>query len=108
MKINWRVRLKNLHFWLAFIPTACLLVQQFLALGGIDWQYDTLSAQLIAIVGSIFALLALLGVVEDPTTPGVGDSARAMQYRTPGGPVAEPLVTPHARPGRGKPSGLQS
>ena len=36
-----------------------------------------------AIVGTIFAILALLGVVNDPTTQGVGDSRQALDYDKP-------------------------
>lgn len=84
MKVNWTVRLKNKAFWMAIIPAVCLLVQQVLALAGVDWQYDALSTQLSAIVSALFAVLALLGVVSDPTTPGISDSDRAMHYCSPG------------------------
>ena len=34
-------------------------------------------------MGTIFAILALLGVVNDPTTQGVGDSRQALDYDKP-------------------------
>ena len=34
-------------------------------------------------VGTIFTILALLGIVVDPTTEGVSDSNQAMTYEEP-------------------------
>lgn len=81
--INWRVRLKNKTFWLTAVPAALLLISQILKLFGVEWDYTGLAEQLTAIVGTIFAILALLGVVNDPTTQGVGDSQQALTYETP-------------------------
>ena len=36
-------------------------------------------------VNALFALLALLGVVNDPTTQGTGDSQQALGYQVPKG-----------------------
>lgn len=81
--INWKVRLKNKTFWLTAVPAALLLASQVLKLFGVEWDYSGLSEQLTAIVGTIFAILALLGVVNDPTTQGVGDSRQALDYDRP-------------------------
>ena len=83
MKINWKVRLKNKYFWLAIIPALLILVQQILMLFGIEMDFSALSDQLIAIIGTVFAILALFGVVNDPTTDGVKDSDNAMTYTEP-------------------------
>ena len=83
--INWKVRLKNKTFWLTAVPAVLLLASQILKLFGVEWDYTGLSEQLTAIVGTIFAILALLGVVNDPTTQGVGDSQQALTYETPKG-----------------------
>ena len=37
--INWKVRLRNKAFWLAFIPAALLLVQTVAALFGFVPKY---------------------------------------------------------------------
>lgn len=87
MKINWTVRLKNKSFWLGLIPAALLLVQQVCAIFGIEMDLSPLQEQLVGIVGTVFALLAVLGVVTDPTTPGTSDSDRAMTYTDPGVPA---------------------
>lgn len=86
MKINWKVRIKNKTFWLTIIPMVLLLAQQVCAMFGIQLEIREMGEQLTGIVGTVFAVLALLGVVVDPTTPGVDDSARAMKYEEPGTP----------------------
>lgn len=81
--INWKVRFKNKTFWLAFVPALLLLAQQICALVGVTIDIAGLSAQLVAIIETVFVLLALLGIVTDPTTAGVGDSKLAMTYDKP-------------------------
>lgn len=83
MKINWTVRLKNKAFWLAIIPALLLLVQAVAALFGFSLDLGEIGNKLIAVVEAVFVVLAILGVVVDPTTKGVSDSARAMTYGEP-------------------------
>jgi phi LC3 family holin len=83
MKINWTVRIKNKAFWVAIIPALFLLVQQICGLFGVSVNLGGMSDQLIDIVGTVFAVLAMLGIVTDPTTKGVSDSERAMTYNEP-------------------------
>ena len=86
MKINWKVRWKNKAFWAAVVPAALLLAQAVLQLCGVAWQPEGLSEELLRLVDAAFALLAILGVVADPTTEGWTDSDRAMTYVEPGRP----------------------
>ena len=83
MTVNWKVRIKNKTFWLALVPAVLLLVQVCAAPFGYDWDFGVLSAQLAAIVNALFAVLAILGIVADPTTAGVGDSEQALSYEKP-------------------------
>lgn len=83
MNINWKVRIKNKAFWLALIPALLLLIQQVCAVVGVQLDFGNLQAQLVAIVGTVFTLLAILGIVADPTTAGMGDSEQAMTYTEP-------------------------
>ena len=83
MTINWRVRIKNKNFWLALVPAVLLLVQVCAAPFGYDWDFGVLNAQLAAIANALFAVLAILGIVADPTTAGAGDSEQAMTYTEP-------------------------
>ena len=81
--INWKVRIKNKNFWLSLIPAIILLVQVVAAPFGFTLDLGELGNQLLAIVNAIFAVLVILGIVEDPTTAGVGDSSQAMSYTEP-------------------------
>lgn len=81
--INMTVRAKNKTFWLTLIPAVLLLVQVVAAPFGYQWDFGVLNEQLAAIVNALFAVLAILGVVADPTTEGIGDSAQAMTYDAP-------------------------
>lgn len=83
MKINWLVRLKNKTFWVAIIPAVLLLGQQVCALFGVELNVAGVSDQLIAIVGTVFSVLALIGVVNDPTVASLSDSEQAMTYTEP-------------------------
>lgn len=71
--INWRVRIKNRAFWLSLIPAVLLLLQQALRLCGVDFDPGQLEGQLTGLIGTVFSILALLGIVADPTTPGIRD-----------------------------------
>lgn len=85
MKINWTVRIKNKSFWLSLIPALLLLTQAGAAVFGYALDFGDLGNKLMAFVNSLFAVLALLGVVNDPTTQGIRDSAQALTYQRPKG-----------------------
>lgn len=89
MNINWKVRVKNKVFWVTIIPLALLLVQQVCAIFGVTLDVSGIQEQLVAIVGTVFAILAILGVTVDMTTEGIGDSARALGYDEPYKETAE-------------------
>ena len=81
--INWTVRIKNTTFWLALIPAALLLVQVVAAVFGYTLDLGELGDKLLAVVNALFGVLAILGIVTDPTTKGVGDSTQALTYDKP-------------------------
>ena len=81
--INWKVRIKNKQFWISLIPALALLVQTVAAVFGYTLNLDDLVGKILGVVSAVFAVLAILGVVVDPTTAGIGDSARAMGYDEP-------------------------
>ena len=80
---NWTVRLKNKTFWLALIPAVLLLVQVIAAVFGYQLDLGDLGNKLLDVVNALFAVLAILGIVTDPTTAGVKDSEQAMTYTEP-------------------------
>ena len=83
MKINWTVRLKNKAFWVSIVPAILLLAQQVCGMFGVKIEIAGLSDQLLAIIGTVFAILSLVGVVNDPTVATLSDSKEAMTYTEP-------------------------
>lgn len=82
-RINWKVRIANKTFWLSLIPAALLLVQVVASVFGFTLDLGELGNKLLEVVNALFAVLAIIGVVNDPTTAGVADSQRAMTYAVP-------------------------
>ena len=81
--INWKVRLSNKTFWLAIIPAVLLLIQTVAAVFGFKLDFGDLGNNLRDVVNAVFLVLAILGIVADPTTKGVSDSDLAMTYTQP-------------------------
>ena len=83
MKINWKVRLKNPTFWITVIPALITVIYAVLAL--FDVIPNVAEETLVNGFMAIMSVLATLGIIVDPTTKGIGDSDRAMNYDKPGG-----------------------
>lgn len=81
--MNWLVRIKNKTFWLTMIPAVLLLIQVVAAVFGYTLDFGDLGNKLLAVVNAVFALLAILGIVNDPTTAGMTDSSQALTYLEP-------------------------
>lgn len=71
--MNWKDRVKNKTFWLSLIPAVLLLIQVCAVPFGYNFEIDGLNQQLVAIVNALFAVLSILGIVVDPTTPSIKD-----------------------------------
>lgn len=83
MNVNWIARIKNKSFWITLIPAVLLLVQTIAAVFGFTLDFGELGNQLLSVVNALFAVLVILGVVNDPTTSGLGDSKQALTYTEP-------------------------
>ena len=81
MKINWKLRLQNKATLTALVMALVALVYQVLGVCGVVPRVS--QDQVTTIISMAIKLLCLLGIVVDPTTAGVGDSARAMSYDKP-------------------------
>lgn len=81
--INWKVRIKNKNFWMTLIPAVLMLVQVVAAVFGFSLDLGDLGNKLLAVVNAVFAVLAILGIVTDPTTAGISDSDQALTYEAP-------------------------
>lgn len=82
-KINWTVRLKNKNFWLALVPAIALLLQTAGDIFGLKLELGVTIDKILVFINVLFALLVLVGVVNDPTTAGLSDSQRALGYDEP-------------------------
>ena len=88
MKINWKVRLCNPVFW---AEVAAAVVLPILAQLGLSWEdMDSWAALWAALMEAVKSPVILTAVavsvwnaVNDPTTRGISDSARAMSYDEP-------------------------
>ena len=90
MKINWKVRIKNPVFWANLAAAVVLPILTYL---GLNWGDMTTWAGLFAVlleavknpVILVSVVVSVWNLINDPTTAGLSDSERAMEYDRPGG-----------------------
>ena len=82
MKINWKVRLRNKTWVASLLALVIAFIYNLLAL--LSVELPVTQEWVTGIVGTVITLLTGMGVLIDPTTPGVADSERAMNYTAPG------------------------
>jgi phi LC3 family holin len=90
MNVNWTVRAKNPAFWVQIILALGTPVLAYFGITGADitsWPIlgQTILDALANPYVCVLALASLYNAIQDPTTPGISDSARALSYTTPGG-----------------------
>lgn len=73
--INWKLRFQNKTILAAIIGAVVACVYQILGFVGVVPSIS--ESDVINIIGLILNLLVALGVIVDPTTPGINDSALA-------------------------------
>ena len=83
MQINWKLRIKNEVTLTAIVLGVIGIVYKILALLGIVPPVS--ESEVAEVVLLVIELLVLLGVVVDPTPAGAGDSLQAMSYDKPRG-----------------------
>lgn len=79
--MNWKLRVQNKTTLIALIAAAVSLVYQVLGICGIVPRVS--ENTILTAAGTLVNALALLGIVVDPTTKGISDSERAMEYDKP-------------------------
>ena len=72
--INFKLRLQNKATLVALISAVFLMLQQI----GLEIPHNIQEG-----VNTFVVILVILGIVTDPTTKGVGDSERALNYNKP-------------------------
>ena len=88
MKINWKVRLKNPVF---LVQIAAAVFVPILAYFGLSWEDMTTWSAVIELLKNavqnpvvlLSAAVSVFNAVNDPTTAGICDSCRAMNYTEP-------------------------
>jgi phi LC3 family holin len=85
---NWGVRFRNKTWVIAFLSQLMLAAQIVLeGMNRLGWSTFRLTEELqnevLMLVNGIFMVLAMLGIIQDPTTKGYRDSERAMEYKDP-------------------------
>lgn len=81
MKLNWKVRFKNKIWLTMFFSLIVGFVFNILAM--FDIYPSVTQNQITEIIAQVLTFLGLIGVIVDPTTEGVSDSNRAMNYNEP-------------------------
>lgn len=86
--INWQIRFKNWLWVSSFISQIMIVAQMLLvglnAMGVTDFSLtEEIQTWVLGLANAIFILLSMLGVVQDPTVEGVGDSNRSMARTDP-------------------------
>ena len=84
MKINFTVRAKNPYFWVGLLG---VILTAMGSTPDMFTSWDIVFAQLRELVSNPYMLcsviLAVMGVVCDHTTSGLGDSEQALTYTSP-------------------------
>lgn len=83
MKINWKVRMQHKQFWVSLIALLIVLANQIAGIFNVD--ITIYSNQVTGISETILMILALMGIIVDPTTSGASDSSQALRYDKPKG-----------------------
>lgn len=82
MKINWKVRLKNKSFLVSLLALVLVFANQVASMFGAD--ITLITNEITNISETVFLILGLIGVINDPTTSGiVSDSQQALDYDKP-------------------------
>lgn len=88
MNINWRIRIKNPAFW---VSIAIAIVTPILAYFGLTAQdmtsWGAIWDVIVQAVSNPYMILtvavSVYNAIVDPTSTGVTDSSRALQYDVP-------------------------
>lgn len=79
--MNIKLRFKNKPVLMAIVAAAVAFVYQILGLCGVVPPIT--EEQVIQVIALIINILVGLGILVDPTTSGITDSARALGYEQP-------------------------
>ena len=88
MKINWKVRIKNPHWWGQIALAVIMPVLGYFGMTGADiTTWSILRETLLRALSNPYviglAIVCAYNAVIDPTTAGIGDSKQALTYNAP-------------------------
>ena len=88
MNINWKIRFKNVSFWVSVVLAIVTPILTYFGLAAQDLTtWGTIWNVIIQAVSNPYVILmvavSLYNAVVDPTTSGVTDSSRVLQYNVP-------------------------
>jgi phi LC3 family holin len=70
LNLDLKARLENKTFWISLVAAVVLLLQQC----GLDAS-KFIPGNYVDIINSVFAILTILGIVVDTSTPGISDQS---------------------------------
>lgn len=88
MQINWKVRLRNPHFWVQMLFSLFTPVLAYAGITAQDLTSWALVGELLRDAAAnpyvLFTIVvSVYNAIIDPTTAGIGDSQQAMNYDKP-------------------------
>lgn len=88
MNINWKIRIKNVSFWVSICISVFTPILAYMGLTAADiTTWSTLGDMLLSAVSNPYILLmiavSVYNAIIDPTTTGVTDSSQALTYDNP-------------------------
>lgn len=81
MKINWKLRLQNKATLTAIVLGIVAVIFQIVRAFGV--APSVTENEVVQIVSLIIEVLAMAGILIDPTTKGISDSTQALTYEEP-------------------------
>lgn len=88
MNINWKIRVKNVSFWVSVALAVFTPILAYMGLTAQDMTtWSALGNMLLNAIKNPYILLmvavSVYNTIIDPTSTGITDSARALQYNEP-------------------------
>lgn len=88
MNINWKIRVKNVSFWVSVVISIFTPILAYMGLTAEDMTtWSALGNMLLSAISNPYILLTIAvsvyNTIIDPTSTGITDSARALQYNEP-------------------------
>ena len=79
--INWKARLKSGPFWMGVISAVVAAVFAIIPMCGVELSVT--ADQVLNVATLVLMIPASIGIISDPTTKGLSDSAQALTYDKP-------------------------